>query len=352
MPSRPSIFDHNCKPLAEINAATTPRVWTLNDYGDCDFSMSTSDPKCTEQILQYGNMLFIEHIPSKDETGTIHGKLPDWVGFIFCPRTWDLGVVHNSAYSAEALLSYRPMPFVDVKGSPAQIFTQIIGLANSAPSNIKFNLGIVEDLPLSLSDTLRTSAYAHIRTLCEKSGMDWNVTAEIGTKGELILYANLYRRIGVNTSLSLTSDNTELGSPLLSEQGNISNYIIGYNQANTPQSRKSAVAIHESSLADYGYFGINTVHMGMRDEADILAPTHEAADSRGRPRKTLQKIGVLDWRDTFAHLAPGNTVLRQDNNAGFRPGGGFGFDARARILSVDYNDLSNKCATNLEVLYT
>lgn len=349
MPSRLSLFDHHCLPLTEIKAPTTPRSWVLDGYGRCEFSVSTADPKCTEANLQYGNLIYIEHIPSKDEGGVTHGQLPAWVGMILPPRKWDLGVLNVVAYSAEAILAYRAMPFQSIKGTPATLFKGIIEFANKAAGNIPFHLGVVEDKAAQLGADLRLSAYDHIQTIAKTAGMNWNVTAEIDTKGRLQLYANLYKAKGTDTGLILTNTNSELENPLLTEQGSPSNEVFGYTQANTPQSRQYARGAHQAAIDDYGPLQANQTFMGLRDAAGVAAAAQQLAGARGRPVKLVHRV-ALDRAQTLSALDTGNRVTVKDANAGFSPNGGFGFEVTARILSLDYNDLSNKCPLNLEVL--
>jgi hypothetical protein len=333
-----------------LEAPTTTRGWVLNGYGTADFTLSTADPKCTETNLQYGNLVHAEHIPSQDGQGNTNGKLPDWVGIILPTRSWDDGMVHVKAYSAEAILTFRPMPFVSVSGTPANVFRTILNHANALKGNtIRIQPGIVDDLPLTFANDLRLSAYDEIQKLTADTGMDWDVTAEIDARGTLQLYANLYARKGQDASLTLNSLNTELSAPLLTEQGTPYNYVYGYSQAPVPQQRYMVEAIHQDALDDYGLFAINQTFTGKHDVTSVQNAAQAQADARGRPVKLTKRI-VLDKGDAFSHLDTGNVLRIKDTRVGFKPGGGFGFEAQARILSLDYNDLSNKCPLNIEVI--
>src|SRR5688572_29825970 len=112
MPSVLSVYSHFRKPLAQIDAPVTPRSWVLNGYGKAEFSVGL--PHLTERfspkeetILQYNNLVYIEHVPTKDAAGNVNGKLPAWVGIILPDRTWNFGVLGAVAYSAEAILTFR-----------------------------------------------------------------------------------------------------------------------------------------------------------------------------------------------------------------------------------------------------
>jgi hypothetical protein len=350
MASKITIFDHFLRPLTEFRGvATTPRNWVLNDYGRCEFSMSTADPKCTEQFLQFGNFIYIDHIPTTDENGVKHGKLPPWCGMILTPQPWDYGVIHVTAYSAEALLAFRAMPYTTIKGTPRDMFMSILNHAHRRSRNIIIQPGVLDDMTATFSDDLRTNAYDHIKRLIKDSGMDWDVTAEILPKGNLQLYANLYRRKGVETSFRLTNINTEMGSPLLTIQGTPSNVVIGHSQAQVTNDRFTMEARDEESINDYGPLELNQVFMGKHDPTSVFNAVSTRVEQRGRPVKLFNRI-ALDKSDTFDWLGVGNILKIKEASVGFSPNGGFGIDADARLISMDYSDLTKKAPLKIEVI--
>jgi len=353
MPSVLTVYDHFAKYLATIDAPTTPRSWVLNGYGKAEFSVGL--PYLTERfapkeetILQYNNLVYIEHVPSQDASGTKNGKLPAWVGVILPDRTWNFGVVAVNAFSAEAILTFRPMPLTKINGTPASMFREMLGYARQSADDIVIHPGVIEDLPETFSDALATSAYDHIKKLCQNAGMNWDVTAQVDWRGVLQLYANLYRRKGSDMRLELTSDNTENSGPLLAEQGTPYNTVYGYSQANTKESRYVSIGRNQASIDKFGVLAVNQTFSGITDQTALANAAQSMADQRATPVKLVHRV-VLDNGLAFSSLATGNTVTVKDNNAGFKPGGGFGFEAQARILSLDYNDLSNKAPLNLEV---
>lgn len=348
------IFDHFCKPLTEIEAPTTNRGWVLNNFERCDFSIGydVNDPltKVTEQNFQFGNLVHIEHVPTKDENGIVHGKLPDWVGIILVPQDWSDGVLHSTAFSAEAILAGRALPWLDkVNGTPRTMFLKILDLANQMATNIPIQPGVVEDMEGFYPDDFRLMALDHIRKLTASAGMDWNVTGMIDNQGNLQLFANLYRRAGVETDLELTTDNTRLGSILLSVQGTPVNELFAFSQANTRQMRVDVNVRNDASIADYGPLQLNKTFQGKHDMASLHLTAQNLVNQRGRPVKTFPGRSVLDVSDTFGKLGVGNICFIKDSRVGFKPGGGFGTEAKVRIKSVSYNDLTNECPVNLEV---
>lgn len=353
MPSNFHVFDHSAKYLAQLDAPTTPRSWILNGFGKAEFTVDLNylttrfSPK-EESIMQYNNLVYIEHVPTRDASNNSNGKLPPWAGIILPDRTWEQFKLGANAYSAEAILTFRPMPLTTIKGTPKAMFLQILEFARGATENIVIHPGIVEDIPQTFSDNLTTSAYDHIKKLCANSGMNWDVTAEIDSRNNLQLYANLYRFKGSDTTLILNSDNTENAAPLLTEQGTPYNVVCGFSQANTKESRYSARGINQESVDKYGVLATNHTFSGITDQAGLQSAAQSMADA-SPPYKIVRRV-VLDHGSAFNYMQVGNIVTIKDTTVGFKPGGGFGFEASARILSVDYNDLSNKVPLHLEII--
>jgi hypothetical protein len=323
------------------------------DAGRCEFSMSLSDAKATENFLQFGNLLYIEHIPAMQADGTFNGQLPSWVGWIQPPRSWDIGVIHVTGYAAESIFSACPMPWVSVKGSPRDIFLKIIEYSNqfmrTYGGGITIQPGVIENSDKIFSYDLRLSAYEHIKTMTTNAGMFWDVTGEPTAKGNLALYANLYRSKGVQTGFDLNNLNTEAspGTSLLSEQGFPSNVILGHSQAQTAQSRHAGNGLHQDAVNDYGPLGLNLIFPGLKDGGAVKAAAQVRAASRGRPVKKVSRV-ALDIGQTFSYIDLGNVLRIIDRRVGFHPGGGFGFDAQYKIVSMKYNDLTNRTDLTLE----
>lgn len=356
MTSKATIFDHFARPLVEFsNIPTTPRNWILNAYGRAEFSagfdptLPQSAQLVQEKYFQFGNLIHIEHIPDKDENGVTKGKLPDWTGIILPEQKWDQGIIHATAYSAEAILCFRAMPYASVKGTPREVFTQILNHAHARAKNITIQPGVLDDLPTTFPDDLRLNAYDHILKLIKNAGMDWSVTGSINAKGNLEFFANLYIRKGYDTGLDLTNLNTELAGPLLSIQGTPSNQVFGYSQAQTRQGRYTAEAIHQEAYDDYGPLQLNQVFIGLHDQTSVYNAVTNRAAQRGRPVWKIKRT-ALDYAGTFNALDTGNMARVRDTGAGFNPNGNYGFEKTVRMFSLDYNDLTNKCGLNLEII--
>jgi hypothetical protein len=371
MTSTIRLYNKRCELLTTLNGIdTTPRSWVLNKYGRCEFSLSLDDQNCTEQNLRFGNLVHVEHVPTvtDDVTG---GKLPDWVGIILPPRTWDDAAVHVVAYSAEAILAYRAMPYITVNGAPDAIFRQIIELANTRGANMpfQFHIGQVDPSPITHTDELRTNAYDHINKLATAAGMEWSITSKIVPGSfALELYANLTNRRSsllsstspsgdinprtrIQAGFSLTPENTESQNPLLTEQGTILNHIFAYSQAATAADRTMQEVIHEASINEYGPFQVNTVLLGQTSETGLRDSARGRVGSEaGRPARLFKRV-ALDVADTFNYLRLGQLVQVSEPRVGFNPDGTLGFASLVRIVSMDYSDTTNKVNLNVEVIY-
>ncbi|HEU4345374.1 MAG TPA: hypothetical protein VFU31_27800, partial [Candidatus Binatia bacterium] len=331
------------------------RGWLLNKYSRAEFSVGydatrpQSAQKFSEKNFQFGNLVQIEHLPSTDWTLAKRGKLPDWTGIILPNRDWDLGVGHVTAYSAEAILSFRAMQHRSVQGTPKTVFMEIMEIVHSRAKNIVIQPGQLDDSPITYPNELQLNGYDEIIDLVNNCGMDWDVTGQIDEKNNLQLFYNLYNRKGVDTSLILSSSNTELQGPLLSEQGTPTNQVFGYSEASTKESRFGPLeGIDQAAVDDYGPLQLNQIFSGKHDPASVQRAAQVKAEARGRPIKIIKRI-ALDRAKTFDFLNVGNTATVKETRVGFHPNGGYGFESQVKILSMDYNDLSNKVVLNIEV---
>jgi len=354
MTSRMKIFDHFCKPLAEISVTTTNRNWVLNDYGRAEFSIGYSPKESQDsQILredwfEFGNLVHIIHNPTPSG-----GTLPYWTGIILPPRKWDVGVCHVTAYSAESILMWRALKYANVSGTPKNIIARILEDVNSRAPNIKFSFGVQDDIPSTFSDRLTTHAYAHIKKVCSNSGMDWDVTGQVNNKGNLDFSVNLYKKRGQEIDFTLQGGdggNVRLESPAFIEQGNPYNQIFGHSQAQTDNSRVGPIeTVNQESYDKYGPLQLNMVLVGSKDKVSVENSIQTLSDNRGFPSRVIQRT-LLDLNDAFWVPEVGNTLKIKDTNVGFSSNGYYGFEATARIVAMDYNDASNMVPLKVEVI--
>lgn len=369
MTSTIKLFDKAGNYLDEItDIPTTPRTWILNAYGRCTFSMPLDHEKLTERNFRFGNLIYIEHIPGGDGTG----ELPPWGGIILPQRTWNIDAVEITAFTGEAILAYRALPYVDIDLPISEAFKAIVGYAGSVSDNsVKIQVGRVIDKDIPYTDSLKTNAYDHIaKKLMTFSGNLWSVTPQIdGFTNTLSFSVNYLNLPGVPAApYLLNTTNTQDQNPLLTEQGTIINHIFAYTQASTPQDRQMVELKDFASIRTYGEFQANLVYVGQTDISTLSSiaaswesPQGAIGDATGEtttqtkfPAFTgaskLFKRVVLNRDTAFSNLRVGSVLQVDEQRVGFNPAGGFGVKANIRITSMSYDDTTDKVDMVVEVI--
>lgn len=347
MPSRITVYDHFGVPIAELVASTT-RSWLLDDLGRCQFKLATfTDPNVTRRILQYGNLLKIEHLPTLDLGGKPQGKLPPWVGVILPPQEWEYGLITVTAYSAEMILKYRPMPFVSLTATTSQVVKQILAFVNQF-GGVQFGVGNIETTGEAISIDLRLSAQEELKNLAVAYGHDFDVTPSMTVDGKLLLLLNWYSQKGASV-LSTFSEGVggNMKLPKLVEGGEIVNITNGFNAALDPTTRIQAYATNLSSISLYGRFGQNQI-FSVDGQSAVQSATTNYNNLHLSPRITLDLM-ALDVGQTFGSLIIGNVWNVVLKSVGFYAGK-IGFQGPVRITGIEYDDLQNECIVTTDVL--
>jgi len=347
MPSRITVFDHFGTPLAELTT-TTARSWVLDGIGRCTFPLASfKDVNCNRNTLQYCNFLLVEHIPTIDAAGNVRGTLPPWVGIILPPQQWDYGRLTVTAYSAEALLSSRPMPYVNAAGSAGTIFAAMLQYAN-AIGGFPIVPGAIYPFSEGANIPLRLSMYEEAQNLSKIFAQDFDILPSRSVSNQLILTANWYQQKGVTVNAVFSEGylgNMKL--PSLTEQGSLSNYVNGYNIASSNGTRIFANVQDQASQGDYGVLGSN-INLSAGNLAGVTTGATNALYSASRPTTTLE-LTALDSGITFTGLAVGNVWNVVLNSVGFY-GGGIGFSGAVRLTGVEYDDWTNEARLTTQVL--
>jgi hypothetical protein len=346
--SRVRIFDQNGFMVDEIDVATT-RSWVLNGVGRCQFLLNVYDPQtgavnraCNLADIGYGRFILVEHSPTINFDGTFNGILPPWVGIILPPLEMSYGKVRVTAYSAEQVLWYRPMPypFQTISGKAGAVFQQILGFCNNlggipiAPGHIDLSKG-------DHSRTLNLSGLEESQSLAKAAAMDFCVTPSIDINGRLSLIGNWYAKKGVDTNHVLDNTNLEAGDPLYTEQGQIVNWAFGFSEANTTNTRAKGVSVDNASVSACGPLARNVVFTGTKGSTDsvIQGLTDNFLSVSKNPLRTFAPK-VQDVGDAFSFMDTGNTWIVNSDIVGLS-NGGLGLSGLIRITAMEYDDLGN-----------
>lgn len=344
-------------PIAWLNVKTTRAYITNNyeteDFGTCQFEISTKDSKCTNDVLQFGNILFIE-----DE----NEQLPDWVGFIdtYSPRVWKYGVVEVNAVAAEKLLDWRIIYNIKLTGTTANMWRQMVYQVNNfVPNGIQVKPGYVyqgEQASNLLAMGTATDIAKQIAKfgggiggVVNKTRCDYSITGRINDRGTLDLYANLYEgQRGVDTGLELTEHNTRGMEDELIEQGEIWNFVFVYSTSDTVQGRIIKTAKDNKSIAEHGLRvaiqeGVGQEPSGLQWQADRFIRLNKD------PQKQLP-VTLLNVNSLYASVDLGNKFTRKNVGiAGFSHGG-IGLEEKVRITDFEVDDESGEVGASLEII--
>lgn len=344
--SRYEIYNPMLHKIAEIEVAGI-RSWTLNcypDVGRLQFWLPVFGvdgkvfPKTTLTNLNAGNIVVVTHTPSKNSDGSFNGVLPQWVGHIQPPQEWNYGKLQVTAYAAEDILAYRPMPLVTLSGTPGSIFAQILGLANDQ-GGTPIQPGSIDLGGYNISMDVSLSALEEIKRLSAGMGNDFDITASVDTSGNLVLLGNWYPSKGVSTGVLLNNKNSELKSPQYTEQGRFYNKVIGFSDADSHGNRVSATAIDNNSPTT-ALLAINVVFQGTKKVAQVQSMANAYLASHRLPLRTFSPT-ILDRGNIFSALQVGNALAFSNSYVGFSAGG-VGFSGSIRITAMEYGELRNK----------
>lgn len=352
--SRIRVFNFMGIELAEFDAMTI-RSWTLDDEGRCNFTVPIYsgaggfNPNAREYILNYGNLILIEHKPSVNADGTTNGVLPPWVGVLAPPRQWSFGQIACTAYSAEHILNFRcsPAPFT-ATGTPGAIYKQLILWGNDPSFNpfaLPIQIGQIDMSGATTSITVKGSIQDEIKGLVKDFGGDWDIQPFVTSNNRLQLVANYYLSKGVNVGRTFSNINVQYTDPLYVEQGDFVNWVRGYSPATSAGNRNFASVVDAAGLAKNGLFGTNQVFTSIA--GDVTAAGIEAVRAAAQQYLTANRIptrtvapNILDSGNDFSYLNIGNTWNIALDTVGFT-NGQIGLVGSVRITAMEYAETTN-----------
>ena len=303
-------------------------------FGTCSFRISTSDPKCRQDILEFGNILLVE-----DE----NGELPDWVGFIDSRigRDFGRGYVNVNAIAAEQILEWRIVASLKViQGSAGSCFRQLIDVANSSVrSATQINPGNIYMGGRSLFVKPGVNVLDGVKKLAQATGNDWNVTHRFKDDNSIALYLNMFKgQVGEKTNVLFNEKNTKVLDPTIIQSGEIWNYVLYYGEGQG-QGIKYAIAKNEASIARYGLRAtIQAAGSSDTNELQLFADTMLAKNLEAKKSIAL---AVANVNRIFGLLTVGSTYTFESNTYGFQ-GNSIGAKEIVRIIGMEYDDMNEK----------
>jgi len=331
MASRVMIYDQGGAALAEVEASVT-RSWVLSDVGEAAVTLAITDAKCRQEVIEFGRLVVVEH-----------DRLPAWVGVIDVPRDWSRMKVIVKSLSAEQIFHYRVPPAVKtLTGTAGALFAEMLAIANLQGDTL-MRPGEIYLGGQTRQETINlTRLLAEIKRVSNRSGHEWGVTPEIGTDGRLTLRAHWWeRRGGMVDDLALEEGwNIEATDDVLSEQGEIVNWLMGYGDGATWASRPIVIRQDDDSIARYGLHQDARAYDGVTSPATLEASVLADLARLKQPRRTFG-LTALDVGNTFTRVGLGNILRLRLISTGFT-GDASGLEATVRVRAMEYKEAENK----------
>lgn len=300
-----------------------------NGAGKLSFPLSTSDPKCDEEIFQYGNLLLWEH-----ET------LPWFVGPIRVPRNWPSGKLNVRADGGASLFNRRKLvENTKLTGAGGDVLMQIIDACNSL-EDLLLRPGDIWSGGTTREETMSTFALQHLQWVAAREGSDFWVRPEFDAQNKLMLMCDWFDEMGVDTGLTLEEGvhlTYDPGSDVLVEDvegGNIINHVVGLGDSATDGKRPMSDPQEDiDSQGDYGLGMDRQVFYGNKTQETVTKNAISWLRRRSRPRyRSTARVNS----SMFPYLRIGNRFTLKLHSVGFRPGGGIGFERIARLVNMRY----------------
>jgi hypothetical protein len=332
--SRVQLFDHFGIKVAELDINAS-RTWKIGEYGRGVFELPVNHLKCTEENLQFGNLIYIDH-----------PKLPPWGGVIDVPREWNRNTVTINAYSAEYILKFRRDDSInELTNTPGNIFNYIINVANrNGDTRIKKDYTLSEEESIAWELNL-LDMYDEVTRLAEDTENEWILVPRV-VDGELEFLAQWAKELGVETNFLLKEGfNIESGNAIISESGEIANDILGTGTGTTKANKPKVTTKDQTSIKNYG-LRQTSLTINEKEYQAVAIATKAELSNKKNPQKTFSLV-ALDIGDTWKNINLGNKMYLQMRNVGFQHGA-LGLDTEIRITGMTYQEDENKLELNCE----
>jgi len=324
MTSMIRVFDRKGIPLGEINAQYTCN-WLLNAPGQLSFSLSTSDPKCREDLLRFGNLVLV-----------LDDYLPAWGGVIDTPREWGNGQVKVNAWGGEKLLDYRRgTPGKSITGTCGAIFSNIIRQANSV-GNLPLVIGNVFEGGKPRTETLNDTLLKEATRIVQLAKMEWYVEPSLLNNGRMVFLANCLVKAGKKLPLELIeSVHLKLSQRPMTEQGEIVNDVLGYGEGVNWSTRPQAIRKDDISIGLYGLRQGLLQFSGTTMDGTLKSNTTNYLKDMSYPRISMD-VNVANVNDVWNFMRLGNRFDCRLHSVGFS-GGDYGIVREIRAIGMEYD---------------
>jgi hypothetical protein len=305
------VADVTGRVLAELRPKIERVSWELNGVGSLALTLSRTDGKCREDLLRFGNRVFLE----------FDNGLPAWGGVLTDSREWFVGGVTVAALSAEALFGWRRTARERVfeNATAGAILQTVIEDANAVrPTglaagsiwyggqgySVEYHWDRVDDVVKALRETLSTGGAADV-TAAESAGY-------------IRFLVNLYERRGSNKSNVGLVEGQNIAAARVREEDTAVNvwYAAGDGSGWGETSRVYGAAADDSSVSLYDRREGSEI-FEVSDQAAIDALAASLLAKNGFPRRMVGATVVDRAPARFADYDLGDGVTVQLHSMGF-----------------------------------
>jgi hypothetical protein len=331
--ARVYFYDKDLRPLADAVSCMTSRSYVLNQpneqFGSATATIPLTEPKLTNGILKFGNIMYIRD-----------PELGDWCGEVGEPLEPGMHDVDVNAISIETILADRHIKnvqFTDLMGANVQGLIE----ASHRQAPLVISIGDIASAksPLGKVDTVGKTVLECIQYAQEMSGFEWGIEPSL-TEGN-VPYLSLWWRESTGVDLReqvalIEGVNIELrASPFVSWYGRIKNEIYVYAATLSGYATEPAVARNQESIDTYGLRQMAITENGV-NQAGLQARANAEVGARAWPKRRFRP--TVNKTDVFPYLRIGNIVRLMVRSVPEVNGGGAGIDTNVRVIGIATDD--------------
>lgn len=309
----------------------TSRSWVLNgpdeQFGSASIVISNKEPKLTEQLLRFGNIVYIHD-----------GVLPDWCGEVGEPEEGYQGEVVVNALSIETILDDRTCGSNTFEGYSADVILSIIQEAHRQSPMIITDGDLETGGQLTKSITYGKSALMLIQEQQAATGYEWGVEPALGEYKipTLSIWWDSFRGEDLSGSVSLIEGvNIEFAAgPLYTKHGRIKNEVTVSGTTLVHDEPFLTIARNDDSISTFGLRQrhiIGGIATGRALQARAITEVANNATPYYRFYPTANNPTI------YPYLKIGNILGIQLKTVG-RTGGRTGITSTVRIVGMATDD--------------
>lgn len=324
-----TFYDYTGSRVDEV-ACRAVTTWSLlkTDKARITLPLPDVEPKITEELIRYSNLVLIED-----------ARAGDWVGVLRSPESWNHDSLELTAFGPDILLEDRRGSSGPQEGRSGELFRQIIDDAN-LEEDTRLRAGSID--VYGEIDRIRMKKVDMLvdvlKDLRDREIGECRFTHAFDAGGHLYFVGDWSRQFGVvQTAMVLREGhNLEMGSRSFVRQGRIFNDV----------RVKRTAAVSEDTPSEYRQNTESRALYGLRQHNESTDRRAVALADRlikeGAQRRTVFAPTALDVGDTFAYLGLGDVVKLETVRTGF------GVETWVRILGKTFDDSEGKMALVVE----